>query len=494
MNQQNEVQARIVRQLGCALKDSNSNIRFLALEGLQFFPGSKECELIAPLLQDSDRFVKWKAIQVAGGLKLDSARPSLVLNLENPDLNTRAFSALAIGVIGNPNDLKHLSVSFEREISPRVRQAIVRTLPHFSQTPPWDLLARASRDGDVGVRIDAAKVIGCFAPNSAACDILVNLLEKENNGNVFATAILGLGEFKQPILIGYLQHSLLHSESRIRANAIEALGKFEFHQVREIVFPFLKDPSNRVQANVISIFFQAGHGNEVPKHLRKLLDSGNRWERASGSWIAGKFRLFETVERLIELLHDDEAVVTDRAAWALGEIKSPKTFGALVNSYFKASPWALSNIIKAISCTATISDIPVLLSLFKQEQDPALKAKFINIFSSLKAAQVKGEINSLKNDPDHRIRFSSFRYLGTVNPLENMDALFSGLSDSNQRVRAICASLMLEGGDFRALKALSNLLTDQEKMEKVQLINTLRDFAEISRFSSFLFSAKKGTL
>jgi|GEM_PF-1884139 len=478
MAKESDYQSRITQQLGFALKDPNPNIRFLALEGLQLFPGSKECDLIAPLLNDKDRFVKWKAIQVCGVLGMSRTFPVLQKLLSSSDMNTRLFAAYSLGMSGDCEYLPGLLDLAQKEDSPRVRQILVRILYLFGENAPWDFIAKATRDPDVGVRIDTAIILGRLAPIDAACDILINLLEKESNNHVFATAILSLGRFKRTVFVGYFQHSLLHQESRIRANAVEAIGQLHFKTIHKIIEPYLHDPSNRVKANVMAIYLQNGQGEKILSELGKLLESSNRWERSSGAWLAGTYKIASTVPALIKLLHDEEAVVAERSAWALGKIGAKGTFDILKNSYMKANQWTLPYIIKAMGEIPSQVNAESVFKLMNKERSPLLKSQFIDLLAKIKAVNYKDNILKMLTEPDHHVRSGVYGFISSIDADEAPDLLLSGLDDANLKVRAVCAELMIKKGDFRALKALSALLNDSDKLQRVHAAYTLREIAQ----------------
>ncbi|MBF0410720.1 MAG: HEAT repeat domain-containing protein [Candidatus Riflebacteria bacterium] len=480
MENQDEVRSRILKQFLFALKDVNPNLRFLALEGIQYLAGEACSEEIAPILNDNDRFVKWKAIQTCGILKITKLFNELSKLLHSSDMNTRAYTALSLGHLGTADAGTKLSEAFVRETSPKVRQTIIRSFTYLKEHPQWETLAKASRDNDLGVRLDLAKLLGEMAPEQNALDILLNLLEQESNNHVFATAILALGRFNRAALIGYFQHSLLHQEPRIRANAIEAMSNLPFECIEAGIRPYLNDPSNRVKANVISIFFQNNQINEMMTELNGLLFSDSRWERASGAWLAGKFKVASVTEKLIDLLADPEGVVAERTAWALGCIRSVKTFPALLEAYKKANQWALVHIVKAMGETASQNEIPALVFLLEKEKNPLLKSSFLEILAKLKVTDSINTALKMRSDLDARVRTAAYMLIGKLAPVQHSETLFEGLKDTSVKIRAICADLMIKAGDLRALKTLSSILKDPDKLQRIQSYMTLKELALIT--------------
>ncbi|HNW35231.1 MAG TPA: HEAT repeat domain-containing protein [Candidatus Ozemobacteraceae bacterium] len=481
MSSAEELKQRIIRQYGFALRDPNPNIRFLALEGLQAHPQAPECEQILPLTADNDRFVKWKAIQVCGVSSLKNSYPLLVKALTSADLNTRLFAMNSLGLSGDPAFLPALIQAARNEISPKLRQTLVRVLHFFGEHVPWDFLAQASRDPDIGVRIDAALVLGYLSPLEPACDILINLLESEDNNNVFATALLSLGKFHKPSLVAYFQHSLLHTEARIRANAIEALGQLPFPLIETIVTPFLRDPSNRVKANVMCIFYENGLSSRITTELQRFMTSPNRWERSSGAWLAGTYRIKEAVQPLIRLLSDEEGVVAGRSAWAIGRINAPGSFNGLTAAYTNANQWALTHFIKAMGEVATSADASRIIMMWGKDRSPLLKAQFIDLLAGLRAPEFRQYAMPLLHDPDHNIRSAAYRYRAAIDGAAANDSLFKGISDPSDAVKAVCGELMLQQGDFRALKTMAEFLNDNTKLQKVQKAYSLREAAWLAQ-------------
>lgn len=485
MEKSGDFQARILKQIEFALEDPNPNIRFIGLETLQLFPETTQGRMVLPLVEDSDRFVRWKAVQVLGLLGVKVAESVLALLLDSPDINTRFHVVSSLCKLGAVKYLPQLLQVVEKETSPRVRQVFIKSLTFFpKQEIPWDFLGRSALDTDLGVRLDISVLLGKLAPDKQASDILVNLLERESNNHVFATALISLGRFRNPMLLGYFQHSLLHKESRIRANAIEAMGEFPFEEVEPVISPYLRDPSNRVKANVLAIYYRGGEGGRVEAEVRKLLASPNPWERASAAWLAGQFRLGNFQTELLGLLEDEEAVVSDRAAWAFIRNPLPGTFDQLHKAYSRANQWGLSNLLKAMAGVAEEKDLPKIIALLQKERNPQSKAQMIDLLAKIGAASARPMILPLRKDPDFRIRSSAFNFLAQIQGLDSCPILNEGLSDSQVKVRALCAEWMMKLGDFRALKTLSALLNDADKMQRIQAAYTLKEVATIEAGSS----------
>lgn len=388
-----DLSARIARQYGFALKDPNPSIRFLALEGLEQLPETPEARWVSSVLNDTDKYAKWKAIQACGTIRILSSLKELNKLLVSTDLLTRIHAALSIAAMHTSDQLPVLLRAAATENAPKVRQTIIRALGGFSKAPPWDFLFKSAQDADVGVRLEIAKVLGMLTP---------------------------------------------------------------------------QDPANRVKANVIYIFLKNQEAQKVQKDLETLLTSDRQFERASGAWLAGSFSLDWSAPLLVRLLSDEEGLVAERSAWALGKLRSLTTFPTLQQAYKHANQWALGHIVKAISNLAGEAEAVEIMKIMTRENNTLLRSQFLDILTDMNYPPALEWAQKYYRDNDHRLRLSSYRCIGRLGGPTQAETLFQGLLDANPRVKTLCAEMMLECGDFRALKVLADLLTEQEKLQHLQ--------------------------
>jgi len=133
-----------------------------------------------------------------------------------------------------------------------------------------------------------------------------------------------------------------------------------------------------------------------------------------------------------------------------------------------------------MSEVATLADVPHLFKLMEKERSPHQKSQIIDILTRLGDPRLKDYLTPLLEDPDLHIRMSLYRYMGTVLPQESGDLLAAGMNDKNPKIRGLCADILLKLGDLRALKTLSSLLNEQDKLQRVQNVLTLREMANLA--------------
>jgi HEAT repeat protein len=117
-----------------------------------------------------------------------------------------------------------------------------------------------------------------------------------------------------PVIAGLL----MSDDKRIRANAVEALGKIGGDKVKEFLVPYLKDSSNRVKANTAIALWEF---NELRSKIRKVFDEmikdRNKWMKASAFYAFGEIKADEFVQILLNSIDDSDEDVCRNAFLAL---------------------------------------------------------------------------------------------------------------------------------------------------------------------------------
>jgi len=140
------------------------------------------------------------------------------------------------------------------------------------------------------------------------------LMERGNDSKIRSKLALVMGKFSNNPL--FFKHLLRDSDSRVRANILEVTGELSNASIRKVVMPYLKDESNRVQANAAKVIYERGHQRGITT-LIEMLDLPNSMKCASAAWVLGEVREISTQKRLKELLCSPEEKVAFHAKNAL---------------------------------------------------------------------------------------------------------------------------------------------------------------------------------
>lgn len=120
---------------------------------------------------------------------------------------------------------------------------------------------------------------------------------------ILSTVVLPGSEGQAP---EFLEAALRSTNSRIRANAIEALSGLAGERLRASVEPLLADEDNRVRANAcIYLWAYEDTRGAVKSALEEMAGSSDPWTRASAVFAAGKL-LDPALDPILEAALDDD--------------------------------------------------------------------------------------------------------------------------------------------------------------------------------------------
>lgn len=147
-------------------------------------------------------------------------------------------------------------------------------------------------------------------------EVCVNLFDIEKNEKVGATIISYLGNSRDPKCMSVFKKALKSSDSRVRANSVEALGKLDTETVSQLIVPLLEDEDNRVRSNAVKAVWK--HDRiRAESVLRDMIISDDVWKRASGVYVLRFIVDPFFIPYLVDLIEDPFEIVQDKAFTAL---------------------------------------------------------------------------------------------------------------------------------------------------------------------------------
>lgn len=157
------------------------------------------------------------------------------------------------------------------------------------QTPEADTLEPAARqfleeissEGNVGKLVYRIQMAGELEDPSFIAPLRI-FLQKSENPQVVATIISVFGTFDEPELSQVIIPFLSHSDSRVRANAIEALGEIGDQGSIEHIVPFMEDSDNRIKANAAKALWKFDD-SLVMEVLSSMVSSSSEGMRISAA-------------------------------------------------------------------------------------------------------------------------------------------------------------------------------------------------------------------
>ncbi len=252
--------------------------------------------------------------------RLTDLQPMLVF-AKNPDQKTAQTAVLACSNLIRNNLITHF-----HELDPQVRQKL-GTIMESLVPQIIDEIGKDLWCNEDGRRLRAVQILGLLKKNPTIRDILAKLV-KDKDEKIRATAVNLLGK-----IIGPNDHELIMSllsdkDKRVRANSVEALENLGNKRFVPILLRFRKDPVNRIRGNVLKALYKLGY-SDIMDDLASMLESPDHFMKASALWVVSQIKLSHTkIEDLagINFLSDNEMVFTN-AKKALLAINSPRALG-----------------------------------------------------------------------------------------------------------------------------------------------------------------------
>ncbi len=242
-----------------------------------------------------------------------------------------------------------------------------------------------------------------------AVPLLIDMLE-DNNGNVRATAIKCLGEFKDPDLF-------------------------------EPIYKKIKDPSAIVRCHVIMALAELG----TPAALRALLfclENRDDQIRKDAVYVLGELRCYDAVNPLISVLkRDKDERVKEEALISLGKIRDPTTLKIIQQELSRNS---LVN--KEAAC--------ISLGHFKD-------------FSSIDT------LIGYTKHPYEGVRMAAIQGLGLMGNPEVIDSIVPALKDLHGDVRYAAVIALDQIGSIKGIPALVKALDDPENWVIMRVMDAL---------------------
>lgn len=202
--------AEAARVAASALHDSSPVVRATAARAVLSLTDDEAANLLLPLLQDKDEFVRRETAFALGSTRSRSALPSLIAALEkDKEASVRSAAAVALGLIGDESAVLPLTQTFTRRV--KVSSGFLR---RKKQQPENEFVRRA-----------AALSLGQIRSRAAVPALIAVLSDEKSGDDVRREAARALGLIGDPAAISALRAALASSDPYLSRIAYEALRR-----------------------------------------------------------------------------------------------------------------------------------------------------------------------------------------------------------------------------------------------------------------------------
>ncbi len=275
-----DVRANVINHIFSKLDNKDPRVRANAVIALKKFGGINSIKVIKKMIESGTASMSASA---AYALRFFPAAENLYLVeslLKKQDANVRANAAAALvkfvghGVEGAADLMKKNNITGEappadiEDIEAEIR----------SNEAAVEKLNEGLRSPDRERRIDAIKNAvsnNCYGIG----EILLEALKKESDAHVIATIIIRLGFMEYKPAVNTIKEFLKSADDRIRANAVEAIGRFgpsSSGRLKELR-SFIDDPCCRVRANAIVALKKEKIAGVYPSLLQMINPAMKPW-------------------------------------------------------------------------------------------------------------------------------------------------------------------------------------------------------------------------
>ncbi len=227
-------------------------------------------------------------------------------------------------------------ISLLEDVSPRVRIEAAKSLSRMVRPDNEDLIGQA----------------------------FLRSLEKEWNHDCRATLVISLGEIRKKSLVAPLFHLLQDENDRVRANAIEAIGKcMDRGTVLRHLESMLNDRNNRARANAALALWMMGLKKGLVELIR-MADSPDPLLSCSGLYGLGETFREENLKILYRVLsHPMHFYLRERKTLFLEAIRVAS------DKVMESNPLVERNAILALLKIRSNLAVPVLMKKYSQSKD-----------------------------------------------------------------------------------------------------------------------------
>ena len=396
-------------------------------------------------------------------------------------------TAAAMGNLNCP-EVKEAFIEMLRSTNPVLRTNAVKTLAELSDPKtigPMISLLRGEDDGLERKVIKTVSKIAATAPETQE-EVLKVLLEhfrpSESEFTLYAI-VEAMGRIVNPRTLDFLKKCLEHPLPRLRANAVEAISKFDIadSELISVIAPMLRDKNNRVVGNAIVALWGTSEQKSVLSAVEKMAKHPNKWHRAAVAYALGEINTEESAGILIPLLRDSDEDVRNNSSRAMRKLDDPGAVSRLVEFINDDDLDVRLCSIEQIGKAKLDVFNDILLLILDAEQNPKVLASTLLALGRMGLPENIPTISYYLNHDDDRVRANAIEALSHINDPKVMSLLSLGLNDSSNRVKANIIVALWKFGEIDKVKKLQPMLESKDPRQRASGAYALGEIAITTR-------------
>jgi len=459
----------------------DSNVTASAAEALGFLDDRQSISSLISLVKKKQGTEQ--LIEALAFLQDSSVVPVFKIILESKKEQNLHHSVVKALLTFSCNDSFELIEGILNGTDTSLQCAVIRHMATLHQVSPIDnkylsLLLNLTQQVPEFVDFEILRTLYLFAPDHPdVCRNLLTRLDHSNSSKIVASIISILGNSANSSYKDWISVYLKDGDRRVRANAVEALGKLplEATDIKELLLPLVRDSDNRIASNASMILAKRGI-TEGWDGLLRMVNRSGKWYRASACYALGQIKHRDVVPVLSFALYDRDSDVRLNAVKALRNYVDDRAFEGLAEALLDRNRWIRKYAAEAISFLDTEEAHIRLLSYFREETNNnnlvvALKCCAENIRSQ-KDSFIPLFFEFLKHDCTS-VRVVAIEALEYVMDRTHLSGLAPALGDKDSLVRARAVIAIWKHGEFSICDSLKTMLDSQEPSLQISAANVL---------------------
>lgn len=508
------------------LKDVDFEVKLKAIEALGKMASTQACDHLLVVLSEENERTRTATIQALGQIKNANAVEPLIdiYQISNPQLKEKIIWAL--GEIGDSRAIEpllKLSNAFNTKQTVLALEAFSKIKSSKASRYILSILEKA----DPSLTLKAIDALGEIAEKSTAGNLIEFLDSSEPTEKIAAAT--ALGKIANPIALEPLIGRLIDSERDVRLSAIEALGKIKglsaieplinslaeqdsqviekaewaICEIGEVAVETLNkaiqdDTKNNVLSSLVKVLGKIGSIKAIFP-LLKVLDSSKNQE--INTQIADSLLAIDeyltTSNPISVILKESYAWAQFSIAQALANLNDERAFGLLIkiarDVLTEKDIKKLAGIPdrKILECSGEIlhlirlnvahlfakvgndKAIPIIMKYFI-EGDQHQREWCVEALGGIKTNGALDALIDVLKKPEYNLPIEVLSKQLILNGNKKLvEKLIMGASHPSEQVRFAITTVLGDTQDPRAIRTLSNLVTDQAEKVRTAAIEAI---------------------
>jgi HEAT repeat protein len=307
-------------------------------------------------------------------------------------------------------------------------------------------------------------------------DLVVSRFADAGNKRVRATLLTCLLRHQaDERVIALLDGALADPDPRVRANAVEAVAGLKVPPERKLALldRVGDDVNNRVLANLAVALGPIDAVRSLTV-LTRLLNSRDKWERASAVYAAGFIKEARVGSWLANTLmfEDDEDVLRNTIS-SLARFRDPTITEQLLKGLSHTKPMVRFGTARILGQMRDRSCRAALIAAIEVEASSSVKAEMVTALAALSDASHVPQLVRFLKDPDPRVQANVIEALDAIGSVEIIPHVKPFITSLDNRVKANAAKALWTQGILDTVTTLREMLDSTWEREVLSAIYAL---------------------